>query len=166
MMADAQFLPSRIHTVNMVFSSNSRQYVPSQRFLFDRSSIAKLKISHSANVVCDGSPSRMRRVRRISLEITICPRSSTRRTIPVVFVYLSPFLWHPSAPSLRGLARASRDWGSVLFKNDTPSVFATLSHLPHRGRQGHLQYFPNCAVSICKLRSIIPQYLLFDFAVI
>ena len=114
----------------------------------------------------NGSPSRMQRVRRISLEITICPRSSTRRTIPVVFVYLSPFLWHPSAPSLRGLARASRDWGSVLFKNDTPSVFATLSHLPHRGRQGHLQYFSNCAVSICKLRSIIPQYLLFDFAVI
>jgi len=32
-----------------------RQYVPSQRFLFDRSSIAKLKNSHSANVVCDGS---------------------------------------------------------------------------------------------------------------
>ena len=75
-LADAQFLPSRIHTVTLDFLSNFRQYVPSQRFLFDRSSIAKLKISHSVNVVCDGSPSRMRSVRRISLGMTILPRSS------------------------------------------------------------------------------------------
>ena len=40
-------------------------------------------ISIDVNVVCKGSPSRMRRVRRISLGMTILPRSSTRRTIPV-----------------------------------------------------------------------------------
>lgn len=39
------------------------------------------------NVVCNGSPSRIRMVRRISLGITIRPRSSIRRTIPVAFIY-------------------------------------------------------------------------------
>ena len=53
--------------------------------------MAKLKICHGVNVVCDGSPSRMRRVLLISLGITIRPRSSTRLTIPVAFIYLSPF---------------------------------------------------------------------------
>ena len=41
-----------------------------------RSSIAKQNLSHRANVICDGSPSRIRRVRRISLGITTRPRSS------------------------------------------------------------------------------------------
>jgi len=43
----------------LAWNNNGGTYVPSQRFLFDRSSIAKLKISHSANVVCDGSDSRI-----------------------------------------------------------------------------------------------------------
>ena len=47
--------------------------------------MAKLKRSHGANVICDGSPSRMRMVRRISLGMTTRPRSSIRRTIPVAF---------------------------------------------------------------------------------
>ena len=37
-----------------------------------------------------GSPSRMRRVRRISLGITIRPKSSSLLTMTVAFVYLSP----------------------------------------------------------------------------
>ena len=40
------------------------------------------------------------------------------------------------APSLRGLAREQRDWGSVLSSNDTPSDPALPGHLPQRWRQG------------------------------
>ena len=40
----------------------------------------------TVNDVNKGSPSRMRRVRRISLGMTIRPRSSTRLTIPVAFI--------------------------------------------------------------------------------
>lgn len=42
----------------------------------------------SANVIYDGSPSRIRIVRRISLGITILPKSSILRTIPVAFIYI------------------------------------------------------------------------------
>ena len=45
------------------------------------------KRCHGANVICDGSPSRIRMVRRISLGMTTRPRSSIRRTIPVAFIY-------------------------------------------------------------------------------
>ena len=60
---------------------------------FANSSIPKQKRSHGVNAVCDGSPSRMRRVRRISLGMTTRPRSSIRRTIPVAFIRrMSPFV--------------------------------------------------------------------------
>ncbi len=52
-----------------------------------KSPIAKQNLSHRANVVCDGSPSRIRMVRRISLGMTTRPRSSIRRTIPVAFIF-------------------------------------------------------------------------------
>ena len=61
-----------------------------QPLCFDRSSMAKQYCSHAVNVFCDGSPSRMRRVRRISLGMTTLPRSSILRTIPVAFI--SPLL--------------------------------------------------------------------------
>ena len=67
-----------------------RHYVQSSPHLFDRSSIAKQNLSHRANVICDGSPSRIRMVRRISLGMTTRPRSSIRRTIPVAFIYEIP----------------------------------------------------------------------------
>ena len=63
-----------------------RHYVQSSLHLFDRSNIAKQNLSHRANVICDGSPSRMRMVRRISLGITTRPRSSILLTIPVAFI--------------------------------------------------------------------------------
>jgi len=43
------------------------------------------------NVVSKGSPSRIFSVLLISLRITILPKSSTLLTIPVAFIYLSPF---------------------------------------------------------------------------
>ena len=42
------------------------------------------------HVICGGSPSRIRMVRRISFGITTRPRSSIRRTIPVAFIALMP----------------------------------------------------------------------------
>ena len=53
-----------------------RHYVKSSPHLFDRSSMAKQNLSHRANVICDGSPSRILMVRRISLGMTTRPRSS------------------------------------------------------------------------------------------
>lgn len=47
----------------------------------------------SANVIYDGSPSRILIVRRISFGITILPKSSILRTIPVAFIYLPPRLF-------------------------------------------------------------------------
>ena len=62
-----------------------------------KSSIAAQNLSHGANVISNGSPSRMRMVRRISLGMTTRPRSSIRRTIPVAFIYadspLTSFYW-------------------------------------------------------------------------
>ena len=45
--------------------------------------IARQNLSKGVNVVCEGSPSRMRKLRRISFGITTLPKSSIRRTIPV-----------------------------------------------------------------------------------
>ena len=42
----------------------------------------------TVNDVNKGSPSRMRRVLLISFGMTILPKSSTRRTIPVAFIYI------------------------------------------------------------------------------
>ena len=68
-----------------------RHYVQSIPHLFDRSNMAKQNLSHRANVICDGSPSRIRMVRRISLGMTTLPRSSIRLTIPVAFIDQNSF---------------------------------------------------------------------------
>ena len=59
--------------------------------LLAKSNIEKQYFSHSVNDVCNGSPSRMRRVLLISFGMTILPRSSTRRTMPVAFIILFSF---------------------------------------------------------------------------
>ena len=63
-----------------------RQDVQLQPPRFARSSIPAQNRSHGSNVISDGSPSRIRMVRRISLGITTRPRSSMRRTMPVAFI--------------------------------------------------------------------------------
>ena len=55
-----------------------------------RSRREKQKASDGVHDFCDGSPSRMRRVRRISLGMTTRPKSSMRRTMPVAFIVSSP----------------------------------------------------------------------------
>ena len=60
--------------------------------LFTKLCIAIQNLSKGVNVVCSGSPSRMRKVRLISFGITTLPRSSIRLTIPVAFIYTkSPY---------------------------------------------------------------------------
>ena len=83
------FHPSRIPTVEACSFVTMYYFHPC---LLAKSPIAKQNCSHRANVVCDGSPSRIRRVRRISLGMTILPRSSIRRTIPVAFISFSSTL--------------------------------------------------------------------------
>jgi hypothetical protein len=94
--------------------------------------IAQQNLSLGVNVVCKESPSQMRSVRRISFGITILPKSSTLLTMPVAFIYLSPFL--VGTPLLR-CPRTPED--GCPYNN-----------------------FTNYAVSICKRREIIPQDLL------
>ena len=50
--------------------------------------IAKQNLSKGVNVVCEGSPSLILIVLRISFGITTLPRSSILRTIPVAFIYI------------------------------------------------------------------------------
>ena len=60
---------------------------------FSSSSIAAQQESNRVHVVNNGSPSRIRMVRRISLGMTTLPRSSILLTIPVAFIlYLSPYI--------------------------------------------------------------------------
>ncbi len=65
--------PSRIRRVGVVKFGEMYYFRPS---LLWRLIMEMAKNCHVSNVVCDGSPSRIRRVRRISLGITTRPRSS------------------------------------------------------------------------------------------
>ena len=80
--------PSRIPTVVVPISTIMYYSHP---FRLAKSSIAKQNVSHGVNDVCNGSPSRIRRVLLISFGMTILPRSSTRRTMPVAFIILFSF---------------------------------------------------------------------------
>ena len=69
--------------------------------------IAPQNLSIGVNVVYEGSPSRMRRVRLISLGMTILPKSSTLLTMPVAFLYFSPLQTSRRGRRLRRPARTS-----------------------------------------------------------
>ena len=112
----------------------------------------------------------MRRVLLISFGITILPKSSTRRTIPVAFIYLSPFP-RQRPPCLKG-AVTEGDWGidaALRQKSPAGNYPSTAYAVPlPLGEGGFYAYnnFTNYAVSICKRQEIIPQDLLFQAAVI
>jgi hypothetical protein len=65
--------PFRIRTVSALFVVTMYNYHPR---LLAKSNIEKQNTSHRVNDVCNGSPSRIRRVLRISFGMTILPRSS------------------------------------------------------------------------------------------
>ena len=80
--------PFRIRTVSALFVVTMYNYHPRR---LAKSNIEKQYFSHRVNDVCNGSPSRIRRVLLISFGMTILPRSSTRRTMPVAFIILFSF---------------------------------------------------------------------------
>ena len=73
--------------------------------LFAKSNIEKQYFSHRVNDVCNGSPSRILRVLRISFGMTILPKSSTRRTMPVAFISSSPLKRKSAGFSGRSICR-------------------------------------------------------------
>ena len=73
------------------FLYRSRHYVRLPLPPFGQIQHRKQYFSHRVNDVCNGSPSRIRRVLLISFGMTILPRSSTRRTMPVAFIILFSF---------------------------------------------------------------------------
>ena len=92
-------------------------------FRLAKSSIAAQNLSHGANVICNGSPSRIRIVRRISLGMTTRPRSSMRRTIPVAFILSNlscpslgteRILFVPVPPGRRSRRRPSAVYGFII----------------------------------------------------
>ena len=99
--------PFRIRTVSALFVVTMYNYHPR---LFAKSNIEKQYFSHRVNDVCNGSPSRIRRVLRISLGMTIRPRSSTRRTMPVAFILVPLLVVIPRASVCgnMGIMRRSR----------------------------------------------------------
>ena len=61
-------------------------YVQLHPILLSSPIIPAQNLSHCSNFISNGSPSRIRIVRLISLGMTTRPRSSMRRTIPVAFI--------------------------------------------------------------------------------
>ena len=128
--------------------------------------IAKQNRSIGVNVASKGSPSRMRRVLLISLGMTILPKSSTLLTMPVAFIYLSPFLrCFQICASLRGRLRpwqsasAAAAGGAVLC---TAKKTDSHNQCAHRSRNdgGRMiprpyKIFTNYDASICKQRRFI-----------
>lgn len=80
----------RVHSTHGAGFSNSLSPQTRQPSRFARCSMLKQNCSDPVNVICDGSPSRMRSVRRISLGMTTRPKSSMRRTMPVAFICAFP----------------------------------------------------------------------------
>ena len=76
-------LPSRIRADSDSRVVTMYNYHPCR---LAKSNIEKQYFSHCVNDVNDGSPSRILKVLRISFGMTILPRSSTRRTMPVAFI--------------------------------------------------------------------------------
>ena len=83
MISFTPFYPFCICTVLAFYVVTMYNYHP---WRLAKSNILKQYFSHVVNDVSDGSPSRIRRVLRISFGMTILPKSSTRRTMPVAFI--------------------------------------------------------------------------------
>ena len=81
-LPESQSLGFRIYTIQASVFIIMYDYQPRR---FAKSSILKQNCSNGCNVICDGSPSRMRSVRRISFGITTRPSSSILLTMPVAF---------------------------------------------------------------------------------
>ena len=95
-----------------------------------------------ANVINNGSPSRIRMVRRISLGMTTRPRSSIRRTIPVAFIYEIP----PVKANFTSVVSAPREMNmhevplTIFCRQSTARGIAAIKR-PPVGRPEVLHFF-------------------------
>lgn len=87
-----------------------------------KSNIEKQYFSHRVNDVCNGSPSRIRRVLRISFGMTIRPRSSTRRTMPVAFILVPLLVVIPRASVCGNMGIMRRSRLNTGFPLDPPVI--------------------------------------------
>ena len=94
--------------------------------------IAIQNLSNDVNVVSKGSPSRIRRVLLISLGITIRPRSSTRRTIPVAFIYIYLLFYKCFVGAIINRPRAVTDRPYNNFTNYAVSICKQTEIIPHK----------------------------------
>jgi hypothetical protein len=76
-----------LDTENIERVAEDFSYVTAQRVKNQRAKVFRV------NVIYSGSPSFMRKVRRISLGITTLPNSSIRLTMPVAFIKIPPFTY-------------------------------------------------------------------------
>lgn len=112
----------------------SPRYVLPHPILLSSPSIPPQNLSHCSNIVNDGSPSRIRIVRRISLGITTRPRSSMRRTIPVAFILDSSRICRAGARRVYCIALENMD--SIRRSWEGMQIFGWIC-FPARGRNFH-----------------------------
>ena len=120
----------------------------------DRLIIPRTNRLNGVNVICNGSPSLIRKVLLISFGMTILPKSSTLRTMPVAFIYLSPFLQRTAKPPLtrgRWHGEAVTEGVSIPQSASQPAPFT------QRGLSTPYNYFTNYDAIICKPEKIILQ---------
>ena len=119
---------------NLFFRELLPFYVPLHPIRFSSPSTPAQNRSHGSNVVCNGSPSRIRIVRRISLGITTRPRSSMRRTIPVAFILDSSRICRAGARRVYCIALENMD--SIRRSWEGMQIFGWIC-FPARGRNFH-----------------------------
>ena len=116
-----------------------------------KSNMLKQYFSHCVNDVSDGSPSRIRRVLRISFGMTILPKSSTRRTMPVAFISF-PLLVVNSSGSV------CRFWG--IMREPVSKVkrqgLSRLHHFNPRSPWGERRHIPNLLFQNQLFQSTLP----------
>ena len=110
--------------------------------LLAKSFIAKQNISHRANVICDGSPSRMRSVRRISFGITTRPSSSILLTMPVAFKSQASLKFRLFHGRLRFYSAAFFYTAAALPEAFPKFVFHVLIHEFNKMHGGFVPVFP------------------------
>ena len=111
-------------------------------------------LSIGVNVVYEGSPSRILKVLLISFGMTILPKSSTLLTIPVAFIYLSPFLQRTflgPLPEGAGTANAVTEGGKAALQS-----FYKLRYYYLQRRKDYTVFF----CDRCILTNILPACIL------
>ena len=148
MISFTPFYPFCICTVLAFYVVTMYNYHP---WRLAKSNILKQYFSHVVNDVSDGSPSRIRRVLRISFGMTILPKSSTRRTMPVAFISF-PLLVVNSSGSV------CRFWGIMrepVFKVKWQGI-PRLRHFNPRSPRGERPTVTPMAARSSRFQSTLP----------